>query len=216
MAIDGMTLLLERARDAFAHRDWIAARDGFNAARAHGTLTADDTFALGDAVWWLGSFRETLAYYEEAYHLYLEDGRPRPAAATAMGIAAFLFMRGDAAVGSGWMGRALRLLKDEPECVEHGYVLIMELESALGEGEYDAALDSARQMQAMGQRFGDPNLQALGLMGEGRGLINQGRVLDAIALLDEAMLAAVSDNLAPEWAGNIYCQMMRVCYELSD
>src|SRR2546430_815852 len=30
------------------------------------------------------------------------------------------------------------------------------------------------------------------------------------------MLAALSDDLAPDWAGNIYCQLMRVCYELSD
>ncbi|MGH2355777.1 MAG: LuxR C-terminal-related transcriptional regulator, partial [Chloroflexota bacterium] len=92
----------------------------------------------------------------------------------------------------------------------------MDLESALGTCEFDAALEKARQMREMGRRFADPNLEALGLMGEGKALIKQGRVGDGIALLDEAMLAAVSDELAPEWAGNIYCQMMRVCYELFD
>jgi DNA-binding NarL/FixJ family response regulator len=30
------------------------------------------------------------------------------------------------------------------------------------------------------------------------------------------MLAALSNELDPGWAGNIYCQLMRACYELSD
>jgi len=216
MLADDVTEIVQEARDAFARRDWVRARDGFKAARERGTLTADDTFALGDAVWWLGSFREANTFYEEAYRLYLDEARPLQAAKSAMGIAAFLFMRGEAATGSGWMSRALRLLQDEPESAEHGYLLIMDLESALGACDFDAALEKARQMQEMGRRFADPNLEALGLMGEGKALIKQGRVADGIALLDEAMLAALSDELAPEWAGNIYCQMMRVCYELFD
>ena len=216
MQTDNLAELLEEAREAFGRRDWLRARDAFTLARAQGTLTADDVFALGDSVWWLGSFREAEGCYEEAYRLYLQEAQPRQAAMSALTLAGFLFMRGEAAAGSGWMSRGLRLLEGEPECAEHGYVLFMDLEGALEACDYDAALDKARQMQALGGRCGDPNLTALGVAGEGRAVIKQGRVRDGIALLDEAMLAALSDELDPAWAGNIYCQLMRTCYELSD
>ena len=216
MQTNNVTELLQEAREAFGRRDWVRARDAFTAAQAQGTLTADDVFALGDSVWWLGSFLEAEGCYEEAYRLYLQEGRQRQAAMSALTIAGFLFMRGEAAAGSGWMSRGLRLLEGEPECAEHGYVLFMDIEVALEACDYDAALTKARQMQALGGRCGDPNLTALGVAGEGRALIKQGRVRDGIALLDEAMLAALSDELDPAWAGNIYCQLMRTCYELSD
>ncbi|MGH2585034.1 MAG: DNA-binding response regulator, partial [Dehalococcoidia bacterium] len=216
MPVDDVTHHLEEAREAFARRDWVRARDGFSVAHERGALTADDMVAFGDSVWWLGFFKEANAFYEEAYRLYLDEARPRQAAMAAVVIAGFLFMRGDAAAGSGWMSRGLRLLKDEPEGAEHGYVLFMGLESALGEHDLDGTIDKARQMQKIGRRFADRSLTALGVTGEGRALIKQGRVSDGFALLDEAMLAALSEGLDPAWAGNIYCQVMRVCYELSD
>lgn len=208
--------LLAGARAAMARREGIQARDGFRAAGERGLLTADDVYALGDAVWWLGAFREAQAHYEEAHRLYLKDARVIPAARSALAVGAFCFMRGEEAAGSGWMNKGMRLLQDEPECAEHGYLLITALEGAIGALQLNAAVETARQMQAMGRRYADPNLVALGLMGEGRSLVKQGRVEEGIALLDEGMLAAVSDDLLPEWAGNIYCQMMRVCYDLSD
>jgi len=211
-----MAELLQAARAAFGRRDWLGARDAFNAARARGMLTADDLFALGDSVWWLGSFREAEGCYEEAYRRYLQEARPLQGAMAALALAEFLFMRGEAAAGSGWMSRALRLLNDQPESAEHGYALFMDVEGALGAGDFAAAIDTARRMQDIGRRFADPSLTALGVAGEGRALIKQGQVRDGIALLDEAMLAALSDELDPGWAGNIYCQLMRACYELSD
>ena len=216
LPVDDALELLDGARAAFARRDWIRASEGFKAARERGPLSADDTYALGDAVWWLGSFREAEGCYEAAYRLYLHEARPQRAAMCALVIAGFLFMRGEEAAGSGWMSRALRLLQDQPECAEHGYLLYMELEGTLGACDFEAAIERARQMQAIGRRFADPSLAALGLAGEARALIKLGRVNEGIALFDEAMLAALGDGLDPTWAGAIYCQVMRACYDLSD
>ena len=36
------------------------------------------------------------------------------------------------------------------------------------------------------------------------------------ALLDEAMLPVLAGEVEPEWAGNIYCQLMAVCHDLAD
>ena len=37
-----------------------------------------------------------------------------------------------------------------------------------------------------------------------------------MALLDEAMLAARSDDLHPVWTGGIYCHLMDACHQLVD
>jgi DNA-binding CsgD family transcriptional regulator len=207
---------LDEARDAFARRNWVRARDGFIAARAHGPLSSDDTYALADAAWWLGLIDEALARYEDAYRLYLDEERPRQAAVTAFGIGYTLALRGDSAVGSGWMGRAVRLLEGEAESAEHGYLVFIDLEEALGAGDLETALARARDLQAMGRRFADSTLVALGVVGEGRALIKQGQVRRGLALLDEGMLAAVSERMDPSWAGNIYCSVMIACHELAD
>lgn len=215
--IEDVTPILDAAREAYAHRDWQGARDGFRASRDTGELVADDLHIWADAAWWLGLVDESLAAAEEAYRMFLQGTRPRQAASAAMNIALSLFLRGDDVAGSGWMSRVQRILRDQPECPEHGYMrYLLEVEAGLGGGELDAVASSARDVQEIGRRQADPNLVALGILGEGRALIRQGRVVDGNELLDEAMVAVLGDELSPKWAGNIYCHLMAACHELAD
>jgi DNA-binding CsgD family transcriptional regulator/Tfp pilus assembly protein PilF len=80
----------------------------------------------------------------------------------------------------------------------------------------DEAIAHARRMQDLGRRFGDPNLLAVGTLGEGRALVKQGRVGEGLPLLDEAMLTALSDDLHPLWTGAVYCNLMDACHEMFD
>jgi DNA-binding NarL/FixJ family response regulator len=213
--VEDAATVLEAAREAYRRHDWAGARDRFSAVRAAGGLAAGDLDALADAAWWLGEFDEASAVLEEAYRRHLDDGRPRLAAMAAIGVAVNHFLRGDGVVGSGWLGRAQRLLRDEPEQVEHGYLLYLELEGAL-EGDPAAVVAVAGRVRDIGRRHGDPNLAAAGDLFEGRALVKQGRVAEGMALLDEAMLAVLSGELRPEWAGNIYCHLMAAFHELAD
>lgn len=205
---------LAAARAAFAARDWVGAHDRFLTARREAELDADDLSALGHASWWLGLMDESLAAGEEAYRLYLDASNSRRAAYLAFDTAYGYFLRGNEAVGSGWIGRAQRLLADEPECPEQGYLLYFAVETSLDGGEETMA--KARQVQAIGRRHGDCNLVAAGIVAEGRVLIKLGRAHEGVALLDEGMLEAASVDLSPNWAGNIYCHLMAACYELGD
>jgi DNA-binding NarL/FixJ family response regulator len=213
--VDDVAGVLEAARGAYGRHDWAAARDRFHAARAVGELAPGDLDALADAAWWLGDFEEASAVLEEAYRRHLDDGRPRPAAMAAIGIAVNHFLRGDGVVGSGWLGRAQRLLRDQPEHAEHGYLLYLELEGALG-GDPGAVVAMAGRVRDIGRRHADPNLAAAGDLFEGRALVRQGRMAEGMALLDEAMLAVLSGELGPGWAGNIYCHLMAAFHELAD
>lgn len=205
---------LAAAREAFVAHDWLGAHDGFVSARQVGPLDADDLNALAEASWWLGLMDESLAAREEAYGRYIEASDNRRAAMRAFDIAYAYFLRGDETVGAGWLNRAQRLVSNNPDCPEQGYLLYFAVETSLDGGEETMA--KAREVQAIGRRHADPNLIAAGIVAEGRVLIKLGRAQEGLALLDEGMLEASSATLAPNWAGNIYCHLMAACYELGD
>jgi ATP/maltotriose-dependent transcriptional regulator MalT len=215
--MDDPTQVLSEARAAFRSGHWPDARARFVAARARTDLAADDLANLADAAWWLGLVDESNAAGVDAHRAFLAEGRPQQAAMAAVGVAVNSFLRGDPDVGAGWIGRAARLLADEPECPAHGYLAyLLEVESALDSPDRDAVVAAARRVREIGRRHGDPNLVAVSLLGEGRVLLRQGRVPEGMALLDEAMVAALAGELMPDWAGNIYCHLMAACHELGD
>jgi tetratricopeptide (TPR) repeat protein len=209
-------VVLKAARKAFDRRDWPLALESFRVARSESELTAEDLSALGDSAWWCGNVAEAMSAYEGAYRLYLHGDQPKQAAVHALGLAFSLLLRGDVEIGSGWINRAQRLLREEPESAEHGYLLYLDAEIAFAQGDLDKIMDQARELAGMGARFGDPNLAAGGVMFEGRALVRRGRMDEGMRCLDEAMVAVLSDDLAPEWAGNIYCHLMDVFHELGD
>lgn len=212
------TIGLAAARRAFAGHLWGEARAGFLEARTQQALPAADVAALAEAAWWEGAIDESLAAYEDAYRLYLhgEEPAPRPAAMLAMDIGFSWYLRGEEAMGSGWISRAQRLLDGQPACVEHGYLRSLEFDTALAEGDLDTAIELARAIAATATEHGDETLLACATVGEGIALVKQGRVGAGLAVLDEAMLPVVAGRVRATYAGNIYCQLMSVCHELAD
>src|ERR1700754_1451639 len=113
--MDDKAHAIDAARDAFRQHDWALARAHFTEIRE--SLDTDDLYTLAEADWWLGLVQEALAAYEETYQRYLREDRPGRAAISALDMATSLFLRGDTAVGSGWLSRFHRLLRDLPEGV---------------------------------------------------------------------------------------------------
>ena len=200
------------ARDAFGRRDWATA---YAAYVQCGDLGPDDLDAFGEAAHWVGHQDETVDAYIKAHHLHLAAGSTGKAALSAFMLAVYLRVQGEGSKADGWLARSERLLAGEEEGREHGYPLYLRVAGLLG-SDLDAARVQARRMQDLGRRFGDPNLIALGIYFEGRALVKQARVREGLALLDEAMLAAVSDGLSPFWTGAIYCGLISACHELVD
>lgn len=217
---------LEDARDAYAARSWSRARTLFEAAHAAGEeeLTGDDLYQLSDAAWWEGDNESTLEWGEAAYRRYVAEGNPGRAAMAATDMALVYFLRGDETVGSGWISRAQRHLHGVDESAEHGWLTyLLEVEGALDgvitptdEASYESILDASRRVQQLGRRYGDRTLEAVGILGEGRVLVKVGRVREGLVFLDEAFVAALSDELTPVWAGNIYCHLMAAAHELAE
>ncbi|MCD2441314.1 helix-turn-helix transcriptional regulator [Agromyces sp. SYSU K20354] len=214
---------IESARRAYERRDWRAAVDGLEQARVGGDLSADDLYTLANAAWWLGEVDRSIDAGEAAYRRFLQADDATKAAMSAMWVAMNLLLRGDDTLGSGWMRRAVRLVEERPDTVEHHYLrYVADVETridtagALADAEFEALVAAARDLHVQGRRFGDFNLVAAGSVAEGRILLKRGRVGEALGLLDEAMLTVLHDEMMPEWAGNVYCHLMTAWYEIGE
>src|SRR5262249_15986944 len=120
-------------------------------------------------------------------------------------------------VSSGWLKRAERLLENEKSSVEYGYLLRFKTVLALElERDTDSALKFARQSFEIGNVAHDKDLVALSTQDQGRILVDQGCVPEGMALLDEAMAAALSEELNPLTVAKTYCNVISVCERTAD
>ena len=208
---------LERGREAYGRRAWRQAYDLLLAADGETTLDADDLELLAVAAYLLGRDDETARYFERAHHAHLDAGRAVRAVRSAFWLGMTLVTRGELGPGSGWLGRAQRLLEREPaETVEHGYLLLPLLYEQQAAGDLTEAAATAERAAAIGERFGDADLFALAAHVHGHVLVMRGRIREGVALLDESMVAATSAVESPIVTGIVYCGVILACVDTYD
>ena len=212
MSSDG----LRAARDALARADWQTAYDSALAASVTDRFAAPRLELLADALWWLGGLDDCIERREAAYRAYDELGDGRRAGQCAVWLYEHHTFKVRPAIANAWLQRARRALDGDPECVEHGALVLREAESAHGRGELDRAAVLARETIELGRRLRSADLEAEALQALGRVLIDQGNVIDGVAYLDEAMLFAIEGRLGPYSTGKVYCSLISACEALGD
>ncbi len=205
---------LERGRKEFAAQAWAGARQALVAAEREAPLPAEDLERLSTAAYMLGQERESQAARERAYHSHLESGVRLAALRCAFWIGIGLAQAGERGQAGGWLGRAQRLLEGERgDLVERGYMLLPVTFERTARGEWQAAAQAAAEAAAIGERFGDQDLFSLATHERGHILVRNGRLREGVALLDEAMVAAVAGELSPIVTGIVYCGVILACQE---
>jgi DNA-binding CsgD family transcriptional regulator/tetratricopeptide (TPR) repeat protein len=203
-----------RGRSAYERRAWGDAYDAFSEASVKGALDADDVERLAWSAVLTGHDDSSIEALERLHQLRLDAGEVLRAARAAFWLAFRLTSLGEFARASGWLARAQRLVDREgQDCVERGYLrlpLVLRLTAA---GDHAAARAAAAEAAEIGDRYGDPDLSALGRNFEGRSLIRQGRLSEGLPLLDEAMVTATSGELSPLITGLIYCNVIAACQQ---
>jgi len=208
---------LARGREAGHRLAWADAYAALSLADQSASLAGGDLELLGSAAYLLGHAEECRQALLRAHQAYLDGGNRRRAARCVFWVAFTLLLEGDLAQAGGWLARTGRLLEHEgQDCAEHGLLLLPVTVHAAGAGDHETARATAARAAEIGARAGDADLFALALHFHGRALVQQGRVRDGLALLDEAMVAVVAGEVWPPVAGNIYCSMIDACQEISD
>lgn len=204
------------AREALAERRWVEACAGFHAADEAGLLERHDFDGYGEAAWWTGQLATAIRARERAFAAHLAAGDPQRAAGAALAVANDYGHRLQHSLVTGWVRRAERLLERLPESAEHAWLARSRLNAALSRGDLDAALREAETVVAIGVRIGNRDAEALGLQDKGRVLVARGEVPEGLALLDEAVVVAISGELSPYITAIVYCNATVACQDLAD
>lgn len=205
---------LARGRRYYAQRAWGDAYRALSLADQAAPLKAADLELLATTAYLIGRDDDYLQGLERAYEAYLTSGERLPAVRCAVWVSMRLHFRGEIGRAKGWLGRAQRLLKPEDrDCAERGHLMLMAVDQHLAAGDSDAASSRAADAAAIGERCDDAELVAIARHLQGRALIQQGKIEDGLALLDEAMLAVTTKEMSPIVSGLIYCSLIEACQE---
>ncbi|MDQ3986355.1 MAG: adenylate/guanylate cyclase domain-containing protein [Actinomycetota bacterium] len=207
---------LEAGRDAIERHAWHEAYELLSAADAAEPLGPEDLESLAQSAWWTGRLEQCISARERAYASYLQRNNPRRAAVVALDVSHDYFGKLAHSIGAGWFNRAERLLEAEDDCAEKGYLAMQHGLGLMAAGDLDGGLEAAKATLDFGTRFGDRDLQAYGLLLEGKALVSKGEVTEGLALLDEATVAAVSGEIGPLASGIIYCIAIAATAALAD
>ena len=154
-------------RDAAHQRSWAETYEALS-TRDASELSPRDLEALADAAWWLSRMEESIAARQRAYTTSASAGDAEHAAGMAARLSIEHFMRGDPAIGAGWLMKAQRHAEEVPEGVGHGLLLIVEARVARFGGDMARAKELVDRAVELGRRFGDPDLMAMAIHTTGR------------------------------------------------
>jgi class 3 adenylate cyclase len=206
---------LEQARTALADRHWPQAYELLTELDRTENLDADDIDGLAEAAWWTGRMDESIEARTRAHAALLERGKQRAAALSALRLARDHELKRSGLQGA-WLARAERLLAEEEDCAEQGFLARTRSRLALAAGDFDAAIAYAERTIELGSRFQNRELMALGLHDKGSALVRQGDAETGFALIEEATVAAVSGELNPHATGIIYCGIIAASFDVAD
>jgi ATP/maltotriose-dependent transcriptional regulator MalT len=202
-------------RDASRPYPWAETYAEFH-DRDPSALTPYELEALAEAAWWLSKMDESIAARQRAYVGSVAADDAEHAATMAARLSIEHFVRGDPAVGAGWLMKARRHAEEVPEGVGHGFLLIVEATVARFSGDLPGAQELVGRAAEFARRFRDPDLMAMAIHTQGIVLILLGETDRGVALLDEAMASVVSGQLTPYFTGIVYCNVIGTCLEIAD
>jgi len=188
---------------------WAEARSIFDAILGEADLP-EAHFGLGQALWWLGDMNGMIESYERAFTQFQQRPDPGQAAGVAMLLSFHSFIHlANRGVAEGWIRRAERLIEDNGLDAQRGDLALFQ-GCLLEEGS--AIEPRARAAMDDGRFRGDQDLELCAMSLLGQALVEQGRVQEGMALLDEALAASLGGE--PDSLDTVVftsCRMMVSC-----
>jgi tetratricopeptide (TPR) repeat protein len=188
-----------------------------SAADSAAVLSPADLVRLGDAAYLIGEESEAIAVWTRAHTGFVERADTLRASRVGFWLSLCLLLAGKGAQSSGWLSRSQRLISNcSPRCAEHGLLQALGGVLSMFKGDAISACDAFQEAASLGMQSGDTDLLAVSVLGRGQALIQLQRVDEGMVLLDEAMVAVTSGQVAPIMAGIIYCAVILTCERAYD
>src|SRR5215471_1776673 len=210
------SLALKRGLASLRENKWRSAFQQLTVADKAEALSGDELEALAIAAHLSGNESRALELLARIHQAHLDTGNIRRAARFAFWLGFIALNEGQLAQSDGWLARASRLLEDQEDCPEQGYLLIPAGIGAARGGEFEQAAAAFVRAGQIGKRFADRDLMTMALNGQGRALIRGGDHVSGNQLLDEAMVAVIAGEVSPIVAGGMYCSVLESCRETHD
>ena len=207
---------LDRARECYRRQAWADACDAFEAVDRIVPLAIEDLGRLAESTHILGRGDRAIGLLQRVYRAHVADGATGRAVRTAFYLWNALIAKGEFAHAGGWIARAWRLAESEPDCAELGYLSIPEAERQFGEGDFAGAFATAGRAAERAGRLDDRDLVAITAHIQGRARVRQGRVVEGLALLDEALVEVTAGATSAAVTSWIYCSVIDACRELHE
>lgn len=208
--------MLESGRQAFAKRQWKEAYRRLHAADAQSPLGPADLECLAQAAYLSGLDSDATALFRRLHHVLIDRGQTEQAARWGFWLGLHALLGGDAAQSTGWLARIQRLVGDDSQRAEQGYVCLLSGLGRMGQGDGAGACARFERATALADRLEDHDLFVLGLLGRGQALIQLEHVAEGVAQLDEAMIAVATGEVSPMTAGIVYCAVIVTCQRIFD
>jgi class 3 adenylate cyclase len=210
--------LAAQATAAFQAKKWEETSHLLLRLERGGALTGAQHNMLANTLWWLGRHDEMTTRWEAAFTAYLAEGNPQSAAMAGVLLSEVYTHALAPDVARAWERKAERVLEGSgADSLAHGYLLRWQTVRALeADRDLERALDLAGRVMQIARSHGDGDLEALALQDLGRIRIAAGEVEEGMALMDEAMLAAIAGDVAPMTVGRSFCNMLSVCDQTGD
>lgn len=182
---------------------------------ANGLHDAVRQVELADEAMMASDVDAAIAHLSAAIRVLTAPGERRQAAMACVRLGdLFAHFVGNQTAARAWFLRATRLVEDVPPCIEQGWVAV----AALGCDVDDPAVLLARAELALdrARRFGDVNLETKALADAGLAHVQAGRMVEGMALLDEAMALACGPADDIDATGKSVCSFLTACYYAAD
>ncbi len=191
--------------DAIASREWERAYELLTEADDSGRLSGAELEQYAEAARWTRRYTEMIELFERAADGLEREGDPLEAARVSVKLTVEYFQRDDLALAGASLQRADEILGDAGDSNAAGMVLYCRAAVMLEAGNHEEAVTTATEMREMGERIGDRDLGALGLMMLGRAHQLAGHYREGASLMDQAAGRAIAGGLDLWTAGVVLC-----------